>query len=286
VTTLRRRTWRIGGLATLLAVLCGCESTVIPPIAGPTAEPLHQVFGPAYPAAPPPGDRVRIDDASLSADSRTLTADFIGGPGYSPTDFCSTDYEPWVGIDGDVLLVGITKLAHPEQATAGPNMACAAVGYPYSFDLRLPGQFLGSTVRDLGGSTLWVREPRGLVTPRVLPAGWDVQLSQDEPTLVPALYVRVYAPAGSNIEAPNRGAGQLDLYQAFGAPTNIGGGSERHDVVVQGQPAVLWRDAGLGELLLQFVVAGDGVALVANEADLSIDELLKIADGIEPSPGK
>ena len=50
---------------------------------------------------------------------------------------------------------------------------------------------------------------------------------------------------------------------------------------VSGESAVLWRDPGLGELLLQFTVADDGVALVANEADMTIDELLEIAEGIE-----
>jgi len=280
VNGLRRPIRPTVSLITLLLLLFGCEATPVP-ILTPTPKPLHQVFGPSFAAAPPSGNRTRVDDATISADGLTLAVAFTGGPGYSSSDFCSTDYEPWVAIDGDVLQLAITKLTHRDQATAAPNMACAAMGYPYTFDLRLPRPFLGSTIEDLAGGTLWVRDPHGLVTPRVLPVGWELRLSRDEPASNPPLYARVYAAAGSSIEAPNRGAGQLDLYQAFGERTNISGGSERHDVRVSGESAIVWRDPQLGELLLQFNVAGDGVALVANEADMTIDELLEIAEGVE-----
>jgi hypothetical protein len=284
VKALNRRWIRpVFAFATLLGGMSGCDAAGAPLVAGPTPKPLHQMFGPDYPAARPGGELKRIDDATISDDGLVLAVEFVGGPGYTPSDPCSTDYEPWVAADGDVLQVAITELTHPEQATLPPNAVCTAAGHRYVFDLRLSAPFLGSTIQDPVGNTLWVRDPLGLVMPKVLPPGWQLRLSEDVPEARPPLWARVYAPAAATIEAPNRGAGQLDLYQAFGAATVIGGGPDRQELVVNGDPAVLLRDSGLGELLLQWVIAGDGVALVANQADLTVQQLLEIAEGVEPA---
>ncbi len=97
--------------------------------------------------------------------------------------------------------------------------------------------------------------------------------------------MRVYAPAGSRVTGSNGGRGQLDLYQAFGAATQIGGGPERSTVQIGGSPGVLLREPASGELLLQWMVGPDGVALVGNEADMTVDQLLAIATAMKPAGG-
>ena len=267
----------------LAVVAAACSAG--PGAQSPSPKPYEQTFGPDYPAQPPAGQLTRVDDASISADGRTLTLGFTGGLAYTPADFCSTDYAPWAAAVGADLQVAVALVSHPDQATAPPNGACADVGHGYTFHLLLPAPFAGSTVRDLAGGTLWVRPPAGLVEPTSLPAGWQLGWSGDEPGAEPPLWARVYAPAISHVTGGNAGRGQLDLYQAFGAATQIGGGPERSTVQVGASPGVLLREPETGEMLLQWMVGSDGVALVGNEADMTLDQLLAIARGVKPAGG-
>jgi len=41
----------------------------------------------------------------------------------------------------------------------------------------------------------------------------------------------------------------------------------------------------MGELLLQWMIGPDGVALVGNEADMTLDQLLAIATAVKPAGG-
>ncbi len=111
------------------------------------------------------------------------------------------------------------------------------------------------------------------------------------PSSSPKLYEQTFGPdyppeppAGSHVTGSNGGRGQLDLYQAFGAATQIGG-PERSTVQIGGSPGVLLREPESGELLLQWMVGPDGVALVGNEADMTLDQLLAIATAIKPAGG-
>jgi hypothetical protein len=97
--------------------------------------------------------------------------------------------------------------------------------------------------------------------------------------------VRVYAPTTSHVTGDNGGRGQLDLYQAFGAATQIGGGPERSTVQIGASQGVLLREPETGEMLLQWMVGPDGVALVGNEADMTLDQLLAIARSAKPAGG-
>ena len=272
--------------ATLLLSSCGNPGPVQPSSApttqgvGAPSKPYEATFGPDFPSTVPVGAFVEVHDAVISEDSLSLTIAFSGGSAYSPDNFCSTDFAPWVAPNGDALDLAVVVVPHPERGTAPPDLVCVGVGHSYTYHLLLARPFAGSTIHDLSGGTLWVREPPGLVMPELLPNAWQLQRSEDVPMARPPLWARVYAAA--QIAAPNRGAGQLDLYQAFGAPTNIGGGSERQVLDVNGTQAVLLRDPELGELLLQWTVGGDGVALVANEADVTIDQLLEIARAVKP----
>ena len=266
----------------MLAIVAAACSTG-PRAPQPSPKPYEQTFGPGYPAEPPAGRRTRVDDATISGDGRTLTLGFTGGLAYTPADFCSTDYAPWVAPAGRDLQVAVELVPHPDQATAPPNGLCNAGGHRYTFHLLLLASFAGSTVHDLSGGTLWVRPPPGLVEPQSLPPGWQVRWAGDESAAQPPLWVRVYAPAGSHVSGSNAGRGQLDLYQAFGAATQIGGGPERSTVQIGASPGVLLREPASGELLVQWMVGSDGVALVGNEADMTLDQLLAIASAIKPA---
>jgi hypothetical protein len=263
----------------------GPLESAAPASAAPSASAYEQTFGPDYPPQPPAGQRTRVDGAAISAAGRTLTLAFTGGRAYTPGDFCSTDYAPWVATAGADLEVAVVLVPHAGQATAPPNAGCSDVGHGYTFHLLLPAPFAGSTVHDLAGGTLWVRPPSGLVEPQVLPPGWQLGWSGDEPAAEPPLWVRVYALPGSHVTGSNGGRGQLDLYQAFGAATQIGGGPERSTVQIGGSRGVLLRDPASGELLLQWMVGPDGVALVGNEADMTLDQLRAIAASVKPAGG-
>jgi hypothetical protein len=273
--------WMAVVVLAVIAAACSAGNGAPPP----SPKPSEQTFGPDYPPEPPAGQPTRVDDAAISADGRTLTLGFTGGIPYAPWDFCSTDYVPWVASAGADLQVAVVLVPHSDQATAPPNAACPAVGHAYTFHLLLQAPFAGSTIHDVAGGTLWVSPPSGLVEPQALPSGWRLQWSGDESAAEPPLWVRVYAPANSHVTGGNSGRGQLDLYQAFGAATQIGGGPERRTVEIGGSPGVLLREPASGELLLQWMVGPNGVALVGNEADMTLDQLLAIATAITPAGG-
>jgi len=91
--------------------------------AGPGAPPpspksYEQTFGPDYAPEPPAGQRTRVDDATISADGRTLTLAFTGGGAYATEAFCSTDYAPWVAAAGADLEVAVVLVSHDPQAAA------------------------------------------------------------------------------------------------------------------------------------------------------------------------
>jgi hypothetical protein len=274
---------RLVGVVTMAVVAAACSAGPEAPSSSP--KPYEQSFAPPYPPEPPAGDRARVDEATVDSDGRTLTLSFIGGAAYAPSDFCSTDYVPWVGSAGADLDVAVVRVSDPDQATAPPDGACAGAGHRYTFHLSLPAPFAGSTLHDAAGGTLWVRPPTGLVEPQVVPSGWQLRWSAEDSGAEPRLWVRVYAPAAAHVTGSNGGRGQLDLYQAFGAATQIGGGPERRIVDIGGRGAVLLRDPALGELLLQWMVGKDGIALVGNEADMTLDQLLAIAAAVRPPGG-
>jgi len=73
--------------------------------------------------------------------------------------------------------------------------------------------------------------------------------------------------------------------RAFGAAAQIGGGPERSTVQIGSKPGRAPAGACVGELLLQWMVGPDGVALVGNEADMTLDQLLAIAAAVTPAGG-
>ena len=122
------------------------------------AEPPQQAFGPGYAADASPGIGPWVWHAELSDDLRTLSIEFFGVA--SPDDRCGrVAYEPWVGRDGDQLLVKVVSVPaarlpvvpSPTPAEFGGVFGCISYGIPHVYQLALPEPFTGTTVRDLNG---------------------------------------------------------------------------------------------------------------------------------------
>jgi len=118
-------------------------------------------------SGPPPGPIVRIDKASLSADSTVLTMTFVGGARFDPANPCTNAYAGWAEQVGDVLEATVVDVTPPH-----PPVACTLEGYTRSVDVTLATPFLGTKVHDRAGFIHFVRRPFGLVELRALPAGW------------------------------------------------------------------------------------------------------------------
>ena len=289
---------RIGRAGAGLAIVTGlalAAGTVAACTGGPRAqagEPgasdsgLERIFGPEYPARPPEGRTVRIDRATLSADRQVLTVEFVGGKAFDPADPCSEAYEPWVGPDGPELAVAIVELP---QGLSPFGRSCTAVGYVHTYGLRLLDPFGGTTVNDAGGGALLVGARPDTAAPEHLPDGWTLRQSVAQEPGPPPTWIAVYATGDIAREPPFEGPGRLVLYQAFGATgewsdTRAEKSRERGgrpiSVTVSGQHTTVWDDPSTGELLLAWMLDGRSMALVGNRADLSPDELVRIAEGV------
>jgi hypothetical protein len=230
----------------------------------------------------PPGARAQFDAASLSADGLTVTLTFVGGKPFSPADPCSSAYEAWAEVVGDVLYAGVVDVT-PILVAPSPLplmspaivVACDAVGYARTASVELPAPFIGTRVEDIAGYVHFVRPPDGLVELAGLPAGWSLRSQRDVGDSPTGRWVRVYAPTAN--PPIDRSKGHLDFYQAYGQATGVSGGDARREVTVNGKPAVLFRSAPDGELVLVWLLGSNGLALVANESDISADALIKIA---------
>jgi hypothetical protein len=130
-------------------------------------------------------------------------------------------------------------------------------------------------VHDQAGVDHLLRPPEGLVD-LPLPDGWTLQSESqniDSPNLQ---WARVWMGEGGVGDGER---GRVQLIQTFDGSTAASGGDEVREVEVNGNPARLFRHPATGELLLVWMLEGDGLALVANAADFPVDELLELAEG-------
>ncbi len=134
-------------------------------------------------------------------------------------------------------------------------------------------------MEDLAGYVHFVRPPDGLAELTGLPGDWQLRSQHDVEESPTGRWLRVYAPTAD--PALDGSKGHVDFYQAFGGAANVSGGDEHRDVTVNGKPALLYRNPPDGELVLVWLLEGNGMALVANEADFSADALIKLAESAE-----
>jgi hypothetical protein len=270
------------GLIAVAAVALGFAGCGGGLIGGPpaTREPQEQTFGPTYPERPPSGRVVRVDRATLSPDGLVLTVEFIGGKGYLQSDGCSRDYVPWIQLNGGQLDLAVVEL---DRVAFG---ACTLEGYSYTFHLTLPARFEGDTVQDRGGGVLLVAAPEMAATVGKLPDGWSRQQSFAESPGPPPSWIQIFAPGP--VDQQPEGPGRIVLHQVFGQSTEWtdtgalkweGRGGSATKVTIHGKQTALWVDPD-GEFLLAFDLDGNSLALLANRADVSAEELVEIAESV------
>jgi len=256
--------------AGLLAVACALGPTPTG-VTEATASPENLANGPN----PPPGEALRVDLITLSEDGRTVTIQFVGGKDYDPDDPCSNHYFGWArDVDG-VLQVKVVDDTPPFPPLP-EGFACDAVGYGRTISLELDRPFLGDRAQGLAGPIHLLRPPAGLVE-LPLPNGWTLQNSAQDVGAPPLQWSRRWTLDGTDGTGD---AGQVVLQQRFGGPSSTTGGDEVREVRVNGSEARLFHQPESGELVLVWMSDGDGLALVANEADFPVDQLIKLAEGV------
>lgn len=247
----------------------------VPP-ASSTPTPIAEE--PSWPPQPNRDFRyVSISQLTLSKDGRRIKLDFVGGRPYSPNDPCSVDYAATVAVVEEVLEVGVQESRRPAPSE---GTACDAMGHARSLEVRLDEPFTGSVWRDLNGYVHFLAPPDGLVELAGLPDGWELRAQRDVEDSPTGRWERTYSPDPSLADETK----SVVLYQSFDGPVNVTGGSEESQVVVNGRPATLYRHAPNGELVLVWRLGNDGLALVAYEQQLSIDELIDLAESASPVP--
>jgi hypothetical protein len=99
------------------------------------------------------------------------------------------------------------------------------------------------------------------------------------------VYEKTAVGEGCDVEGP----GRLVLYQAFGSTGEWSDtrsekarerGAEQLAVTVNGDAQTLWRDGTSGELLLSWTLEGKSLGLVGNNADMTADQLVNMAEGV------
>jgi hypothetical protein len=214
-----------------------------------------------------PNEHGLIFDVLLAANGLSLDVTFGGGAPYDPADPCSVDYGALTWLIGEELIVSITPTAHAEQATLPPRSACGDVGYVRKMTIELAQAFVGIVVRDLSGYVHLVRRPPNLVEVD-LPSAWSLKSEQDRPGNV-GYWWRAYGRSGSTHN--------LEIWQALGGPIGLEG-TVRRSVELSNGPATMWMTPETGEMILAWDFEGDGVAIIANVADFSVDQLLALGN--------
>jgi hypothetical protein len=269
----------------LLGALTG-PSTSPPPIVTPTSSPTFSsappTLGPSptSPAALAPWPPEPTHDAryvpigrlQIGADGRDLVIGFGGWRPFSPSDGCSADYAATTRVVANVLEIGV----YESRRAVVPNWpGCDTIAYDREVDVDLAEPFTGGAWRDLYGPYVhFLRPPSGLVELTNLPAGWQLREQGDVEDSPSGRWQRVYSPDPTLADATKI----LRVFQSFGGPVNVSGGTEGRQVIVNGQPATLYRYPPTGELVLVWRLGESELAVVANEASFSADDLLILAN--------
>jgi hypothetical protein len=123
----------------------GPTATINDPVAGQSTPPdetggpsriwFHREDG----AELPVGAGAEIWSLMLSQRDRALRVVF-------EDDGCMVDYDPWVGLEGDTLLVTIVVVAREEPLPGGSS--CPGIALRHTYHLGLPEPFNGSIAKD------------------------------------------------------------------------------------------------------------------------------------------
>jgi hypothetical protein len=149
-----RAPWAIGvAAASVVAAACATSSPTLLPSTSPSANP----------GAMPSGQPISIDidiGVELSADNRTVTLRFVGGPILPANNPCRTEYAGWARPAGEVLEVAVVLLPTPLPAGQTSPVACSAIGAARSVQVDLGEPFLGTLAHDVSfGTTIPIKRP-------------------------------------------------------------------------------------------------------------------------------
>jgi hypothetical protein len=269
-----------------LALALGLVACATPPTdPSQAAPPPPETPDPGAPTADPSGGLVdlpdgrlvRVDRASLSEDGLTVTMQFVGARPFDATDPCSRAYGGFAAPVGDVLEIAVVEAPHPMAPVEGA--ACDAMGHARVAEAALAEPFTGSTIRDLAGGVIFVGAPEGSARLTGLPEGWSLQSQGDLPGGTVGRWRQTFTAPDSSATVGGQ-PGAIDFFQSFDGPIEVSGGNEQSTVEVAGQPATLYRNPAVGELVLTWSIGDDGFALVANVADLDPEALVTLAETV------
>ncbi|CAN5640611.1 hypothetical protein BH23CHL7_BH23CHL7_00860 [soil metagenome] len=256
----------LAGAAVVLLLVVVLPRLVPVPAGGPTPPPT--VSG-----ALPPSDPQQLtwfERVDLSEDRQTIRLQFTGGPAFDAADQCSVEYAAWTEMVEQELHAAVWESRRPFSLLP---LSCPAVGFRRDIEVRLAQPFTGHLVRDLAGYVHFVSRPPDLAQVDI-PAEWQLESERSGHSATgqwSQLFARVDPP-------PTSRRGHLALYQTFNGPADVTGDERQPPVLVNGQPATLWRSESSGELVLEWRIGAHGLALVANRFDFSAAELIALAE--------
>ena len=228
------------------------------------------------------GEVVGINGFTLSPNGTTLDVRFTsGGPPFEPDDPCSIDYAAESNRRGDVLEVSVTVAKGPGHG----GLVCPPAGfgpgrfYRRTVTLELDEPFTGSEIRDANGTHRRLFKERDeLAVVTGLPNGWEVQVDSDSPETGGGGWITVYGPYDDPsqqlifVQAYNGWPHVWRAYTGDGRIT-VAGVEGRLFETPAGHQAIVWRPGA------------EGYALYAFEHVLTLEELLALAETVQPSPG-
>jgi hypothetical protein len=208
-----------------------------------------------------------------------LSVDFVGAPIYERDNPCFHDYTVGANEVDGIIQLTIVELdpppMQPPPLPSGVEMSCPSVGFYRHAEVDLSEPFNGTTVESSGG-VFFIAPPKGLVELGGVPDGWSVAASEDLPESPSGRWQRSWSNADM---LPHQSEpGRFDLIQAFGSNVGVTGGEQVAGPRVNGRLALLWIWDPTGELVLVWQLDGLGLALVANEADFAVEQLVELAE--------
>lgn len=244
-------------VAVLATALSACSTSSPSPTASPS--PLA-----SNPMGIPAGTPIRIDlGVEMSADNRTVTLRFIGGPLLPATNPCYTEYAGWAGPAGDVLEVAVVLVVDVHPA---PGTACPAVGMERDVEVQLDQQFIGLSFTDVLFGSLGTieRATDSAPTATGLPSSPTGEL-----TLATLLSLLVIAPE-------NRQGYDRDLFPTWTDADGDGCNARREVLIAESLTAAT---VGPGCSLTggTWYSAYDGLTFT-DIADVSIDHVVALAE--------
>jgi hypothetical protein len=140
----------------------------------------------------------------------------------------------------------------------------------------LGAPFDGSTVVDRAGYVHFLAPPAGLRDLHGLPSGWLLRAQGDVEESPTGRWRRLYSP----VENPGPKDPQVELYQSFGGPVDIYGGSDRTKASINGTDGEVSYEPQTGEFVVTWSVGQDGFGLIVDGSGFTREQVLGLAESV------